>query len=264
MSKKSPTATRREFIKKTAAGTLAAGIIPTFGISERMAMAESSKLPVKALVFDAYGTLFDVQSVISAVNQKFPGQGPAVSAGWRMRQLEYTWLRSLMGKYEDFWQVTGDALVATCKALNLPLDAASKDQLMDKYLHLDPFPEVKDALKSLGHLPLAILSNGSPMMLNAVVENAGFKGIFGHVISVDEVKIYKPSPVVYELAVKKLGVEKGNIGFVSSNFWDDAGSKNFGFRTHWINRAGAPADELGVTPDANLRLLTDLVELVKT
>ena len=102
--------------------------------------------PIQALVFDAYGTLFDVQSVIAAVNQTFPGQGPAVSAQWRTRQLQYTWLRSLMGQYEDFWEVTGAALVATCHALNLPLDAAAKDLLMDSYLHLDPFPEVKQAL----------------------------------------------------------------------------------------------------------------------
>jgi 2-haloacid dehalogenase len=224
---------------------------------------DTVKVPVKALVFDAYGTLFDVQSVISAVNKKFPGQGPAFSAGWRTRQLEYTWLRSLMGRYEDFWHITEAALVATCNALKLPLDAAAKDQIMDKYLHLDPFPEVKDALKALSHLPLAILSNGNPMMLNAVVESAGLQSVFSHVISVDEVRIYKPAPAVYELAVKKIGVEKGNIGFVSSNYWDDAGAKTFGFRTYWINRAGAPPDELGVRPDANLRLLTDLVDLVK-
>lgn len=224
----------------------------------------TEKLPIKALAFDAYGTLFDVQSVISAVNEKFPGQGPAVSAGWRLRQLEYTWLRSLMGTYKDFWQVTADALVATCNALKVPLDATAKDQLMDKYLHLDPFPEVKEALHALSHLQLAILSNGSPMMLKAVVDNAGLQGVFSHVISVDEMNIFKPAPVVYELGVKKMATPKGSIGFVSSNFWDNAGAKNFGFRTHWINRSGAPADELGVLPDANLRLLTDLVELVKS
>jgi len=228
-----------------------------------MATVDTAKLPVKALVFDAYGTLFDVQSVISAVDQKFPRQGPAVSAGWRTRQLEYSWLRSLMGNYEDFWHVTQDALVATCKALKLPLDAASNQELMDKYLHLDPFPEIKDALKALSHLPLAILSNGNPMMLNAVVENAGLKGVFAHVISADEVKIYKPAPAVYQLAVKKLGVERPNIGFVSSNFWDSAGAKTFGFRTYWINRGGARPDELGVQADANLKLLTDLVDLVR-
>jgi 2-haloacid dehalogenase len=220
-------------------------------------------LPIQALVFDAYGTLFDVQSVISTVNQKFPGQGPALSARWRNRQLEYTWMRSLMGQYEDFWQVTEAALIATCNALKLPLEAAAKGLLMAKYLRLDPFPEVKEALKALPHLPLAILSNGNPKMLKAAVESAGLQGVFAHVISVDEVKIYKPARAVYQLAVKKLGVEKGRIGFVSSNYWDAVGAKNFGFQTYWINRAGVPPDELGILPDADLRLLTELIGLVK-
>jgi 2-haloacid dehalogenase len=223
---------------------------------------QTKKRSIRALAFDAYGTLFDVHSVISAVNDKFPGQGAAVSAGWRTRQLEYTWLRSLMGRYEDFWHVTESALVATCNALNLPLDAAARTQLMESYLHLDPFPEVKHALKALSHLSLSILSNGSPKMLNAVVESAGLQGIFAHIISVDEVKTYKPAPVVYELVVKKTGLDKGNIGFVSSNFWDDAGAKAFGLRTHWINRAGVPADELGIAPDVTLKSLTDLIDLV--
>ena len=129
---------------------------------------QMGKRPIKALAFDAYGTLFDVQSVISVVNQKFPGQGAAVSAAWRTRQLEYTWLRSLMGRYEDFWRVTESALVATCNALKLSLDAAARGQLMESYLHLKPFPEVKEAVEALSHLPLSILSNGNPKMLNAV------------------------------------------------------------------------------------------------
>lgn len=220
------------------------------------------KRPIKALAFDAYGTLFDVQSVISAVNRKFPGKGLAVSAGWRMRQLEYTWLRSLMGRYEDFWRVTESALVATCNALELSLDAAARAHLMESYLHLKPFPEVQQALEALSHLSLSILSNGNPKMLDAVVDNAGLRGIFTHVISVDEVKTYKPAPVAYELAVKKTGVDKGSIGFVSANFWDGAGAKAFGLRTHWINRAGVPGDELGIAPDVTLRSLTDLVDVL--
>jgi 2-haloacid dehalogenase len=223
---------------------------------------QMGKRPIKALAFDAYGTLFDVQSVISVVNQKFPGQGAAVSAAWRTRQLEYTWLRSLMGRYEDFWRVTESALVATCNALKLPLDAAARVQLMESYLHLDPFPEVKKALKALSHLSLSMLSNGNPKMLNAVVENAGLQGVFTYIISVDEVRTYKPAPVVYELAVKKTGVDKGNIGFISSNFWDSAGAKAFGLRTHWINRAGVSGDELGIAPDVTLQSLTDLVDAV--
>ncbi len=224
--------------------------------------ADGKKADKGAGFYDAYGTLFDVQSVISVVNQKFPGQGAAVSAAWRTRQLEYTWLRSLMGRYEDFWHVTESALVATCNALKLPLDTAARTQLMESYLHLDPFPEVKQALKALSHLPLSILSNRSPKMLNAVVESAGLQGIFTHIISVDDVKIFKPAPVVYELAVKKTGVDKGNIGFISANFWDSAGAKGFGLRAHWINRAGVSGDELGIAPDVALQSLTDLVDAV--
>ena len=220
------------------------------------------KRPIKALAFDAYRTLFDVQSVISAVNDIFPGQGAGVSAGWRTRQLEYTWLRSLMGRYEDFWRVTESALVATCNALKLPLDAAARAHLMESYLHLDTFPEVKQAMKALSHLSLSILSNGNPKMLDAVVDNAGLQGIFTYIISVDEVKTYKPAPVVYELAVKKTGVDKGNIGFISANFWDSAAAKAFGVRTHWINCAGVSGDELGIAPDVTSQSLTDLVDAV--
>ena len=168
---------RRHFIKTSGGCALAAGISPVLGLAQSMATADLVKPPIKALVFDAYGTLFDVQAVISAVNQQFPGQGPALSAAWRTRQLEYTWLRSLMGTYEDFWQVTGDALVAACQALKLPLDTAAKDLLLDQYNHLDPFPEVKQALQALSHLPLAILSNGTPKMLHAAVASAGLQGV---------------------------------------------------------------------------------------
>ena len=160
MPEKSGVVTRREFIKTAGSSVLAAGtgIAPAIRSAERKAAMQTKKRSIRALAFDAYGTLFDVYSVIAAVNDKFPGQGPAVSAGWRTRQLEYTWLRSLMGRYEDFWHVTESALVATCNALKLPLDTAARTQLMESYLHLDPFPEVKHALKALSHLPLSILS----------------------------------------------------------------------------------------------------------
>ena len=229
VAKKRPI-TRRNFIKVTGSGVLVAGLTPSLPFASQVAVG--GKKPLKALAFDAYGTLFDVQSVISAVNRQFPGHGLAVSTAWRTRQLEYTWLRSLMGRYEDFWAVTEAALVATCKAMNLPLNAGARTQLMDAYLHLDPFPEVKQALKSLGSFTLAILSNGTPKMLEAVVESAGLKGTFVQVISVDEVRIYKPHPDAYQLAVRKLRTDKSEIGFVSSNFWDDAGAKAFGFKTH--------------------------------
>jgi 2-haloacid dehalogenase len=225
-------------------------------------MKSDKRLP-KAIVFDAYGTLFDVRSVAASVNRKFPGLGQAVSSQWRAKQLEYTWLRSSMGRYEDFWKVTESALAFTCRDMELSCDAATRAQLMESYLHLDLFPEVKEALKFLFGLPLAILSNGTLTMLRAAVKHAGLEGIFAHVISVDEVKIYKPSAAAYQLAARKLGVNATDIGFVSSNFWDAAGAKVFGFKTYWVNRSGVTADELGVTPDATLAALTELVEFVK-
>lgn len=263
MAKKKGTITRRDFIKTTGAGALAAGVGPFFNFPERTASMKSENKPVKALVFDAYGTLFDVHSVVAALNQAFAGQGPAVSNAWRAKQLEYTWLRAVMGRYEDFWKVTESALIFACKSLKLQCEPATRAQLMEAYLHLDPFPEVKQALKSLSDRPLSILSNGAPRMLQAAVESAGLKGIFSEVISVDEAKTYKPSPAVYQLAPQRLRVDKSSIGFVSSNFWDVTGAKAFGFRAYWVNRSGAPPDELGLTPDAMLKTLTDLVEVVK-
>lgn len=218
---------------------------------------------IKALVFDAYGTLFDVHSVIATCNRHFPEQGPALSKAWRAKQLEYTWLRSLMGRYEDFWQVTEAALVFACKTLNLPSPPATRAELMEAYLHLDPYPEVLASLKALSNYPLAILSNGSPRMLQAAVESAGLRGIFSHVLSVDAVKIYKPSPRVYELASQKMGVAASAIGFVSSNSWDVIGAKAAGLWTCWVNRSGAPEDELGFLPDARANTLADLTGLIK-
>jgi len=213
---------------------------------------------IRALAFDAYGTLFDVHSVISTCNQVFPEKGPALSQLWRAKQLEYTWLRSLMGRYEDFWQVTEAALIFACRSLGLDCPPATREKLMDSYLHLDPFPEVRQALQSLVRYKLAILSNGSPRMLAAAVENTGLKAVFADVISVDEVKIFKPSPRVYELAARHLNVPQGAIGFISSNFWDIAGAKSFGLWTCWINRSKAPEEELGVRPDAIIGSLAEL------
>jgi 2-haloacid dehalogenase len=215
---------------------------------------------VKALVFDAYGTLFDVHSVVEYCDQLFPGKGEVVSRTWRTKQLEYTWLKSLMGEYEDFAHVTEAAMKFACKSLGQPCDREIRDRLMTAYQHLAPFPEVKDTLGRLAHLPLAILSNGSPAMLRPLVKNAGLDAAFAHVISVDEAKIYKPSPRVYELAPHRLGVPKQEIGFVSSNYWDVTGAKAFGFRVFWINRESAVPDELGHAPDAVLGSLTELLD----
>lgn len=219
---------------------------------------------IQALVFDAYGTVFDVHSIVTVLDRRFPGKGTELSKIWRTKQLEYTWLRSLMDRYEDFWKVTESALIASCNALKLALDGAARAECMEAYLSLAPFPEVKESLSALSGMPLAILSNGSPKMLEAVVKNAGLLSAFSYLLSVDEVKTYKPSAAAYQLAVKKMGVEKGAIGFVSSNFFDVAGAKAYGFKSHWVNRSGAPAEELGVTPDATLRSLSDLVGLLKS
>ncbi len=223
----------------------------------------SRKPPIKALVFDAYGTLFDVHSVIALCDELFPGQGAQLSQTWRAKQLEYTWLKSLMGRYEDFGKVTEAALKFACKSLKLDCPPESRKRLMQAYLHLETYPEVKEALAALSHCKLAILSNGSPGMLKALVRNNGLTKAFDKVISVDEVKIYKPSPKVYALALKKLKVKKSEIGFVSSNFWDICGASSFGLRTFWINRAGNPQDELGFKLYAVVSRLTDLIDGVK-
>ncbi len=215
-----------------------------------------------ALVFDAYGTLFDVHSVVALCDELWPGKGAQLSQLWRTKQLEYTWLRSLMGRYEDFSHVTESALRYACAGLKLPLDDARCAQLLKGYLHLATFPEVTEALGRLRGIRLAILSNGSPAMLEPVVFNAGLHGLITDVLSVDEAKIFKPDPRVYRIAVDRLGVPAKAIGFVSSNCWDAIGAKAFGFRTFWVNRAGAPVDELGVRPDHELASLADLPGLV--
>ncbi len=216
---------------------------------------------MKALVFDAYGTLFDVHSVIEACEREFPGHGTALSHLWRAKQLEYTWLRSLMFQYRDFWQVTESSLEYACRARGLTLEATAKSRLMDAYLHLAAYPEVRETLASLAGRQLLILSNGSPQMLSALVESSGLKEAFAHVLSVNAVKVYKPNPAVYQLAATRTKLDRGAIGFVSSNFWDICGAGAFGFRTFWINRTGATPDSLGYTPDTTVKSLSELVPL---
>jgi 2-haloacid dehalogenase len=211
-----------------------------------------------ALVFDAYGTLFDVHSVTRLADALWPGRGAQLSQVWRTKQLEYTWLRSLMGRYEDFGRVTEDALRYACEALGLPFAPEHHARLMDAYLRLDPFPEVREALARLDGVELAILSNGSPAMLAPLVANADLDRVIRHVLSVDEVGIFKPDPRVYQLAVDRLGIPAADIGFVSSNCWDAIGAKRFGFRVYWVNRGGAPVDRMGAAPDAILSSLAEL------
>ncbi len=222
----------------------------------------NNRAPVRALVFDAYGTLFDVHSISLACESLFPGKGTELSRLWRTKQLEYTWLRSLMGRYTEFETITRDALGIACRTLGLELAQSDAKLLMEGYRQLSPFPEVRDALAALHGRKLAILSNGSPGMLNALVQHAGLSAVFDAVISVDELKTFKPHPSVYGLATRHLGVNVNEVGFVSSNFWDIAGATSYGLRTFWVNRGGSQPDELGYRPQAVIAHLDEIGQFI--
>jgi len=196
--------------------------------------------------------------VVARCDELFPGRGKELSQLWRAKQLEYTWLRSLMGRYEPFESITQAALVYTCRALGLVLPDSAVSALMHQYRRLATYPDVHDTLRGLRPRKLAILSNGSPEMLKAVVMNADLGSTFAAVLSVDELQIYKPHPSVYQLATDRLGVAKDRVAFISSNFWDVTGATAFGFRTFWINRSAAQPDELGYRPAAVLNRLDQL------
>ena len=218
---------------------------------------------IAACVFDAYGTLFDVHSAAARCRDELAEKCDAVSQLWRQKQLEYTWLRSLMGRHEDFWQVTSDALdfsLATHGIDNPNLRA----RLMQLYLDLDAYPDALPALERLRELGMktAILSNGSPTMLTAAVKSGGLTGLFDAVLSVEAVKIFKPHHTVYQLAVDALHVPVPGIAFFSSNGWDIAGAAVFGLHTIWINRAGLTPEVLPGTPNLELRSLADVPDLV--
>jgi 2-haloacid dehalogenase len=212
---------------------------------------------IRGYVFDAYGTLFDVHSVVAAGGE-ITRDPVTLSATWRQKQLEYTWLRALMGRYEDFWAVTEAALRHAVRRLGLEATEAQFGRLMNAYLSLACFPEVPAALQRLAPRPRAILSNGSPRMLEAAVASSGLGPSLAHVLSVDAVKTYKPAPAVYALGPAALGVPAGELLFVSSNAWDVAGAKAFGYQVAWCNRTGAPEEELGVRADHVITRLDQL------
>lgn len=218
-------------------------------------------MSLDALVFDAYGTLFDVHSVARRCDSFWPGKGAALSQLWRTKQLEYTWQRSLMQRYRPFSEVTRDALAWACESLGLRLTVPQMEALMAEYQMLSAYPDVENSLKKLGSYKTAILTNGSPDMIGPLVEHSGLR--FDAVLSVDAVKVFKPAPQVYELASTQLTVPAARIGFVSSNCWDVMGAKSFGFAVYWINRGGAPVDRLGFQPDAVLGTLGDLPEVLR-
>ena len=223
---------------------------------------------IKACVFDAYGTLFDVHSAVAAHAARLGQHAQALSTTWRSKQLEYTWLRSLMGRHADFWQVTGAALDYALERHGLDrqgaTDSGLREALLQAYLKLSPYPEVAATLTALRArgMRLAILSNGTPAMLAAAVEQVYLLGSFEAVLSVEEVGVYKPDPRVYQLALDRLALAREQILFLSSNGWDAAGAKSFGLRTCWVNRSGAPREQLGNTPDAILEDLAGLPRML--
>ncbi|MFQ5660547.1 MAG: haloacid dehalogenase type II [Gammaproteobacteria bacterium] len=214
---------------------------------------------MKGIAFDLYGTLFDIHSVIEAC-KSITRDPEAFSKLWRTKQLEYTFLRSLMEKYEDFWKVTEDALIFAINSFGIHASQDEREKLMQAYLHLKPFAEVEDALKHLMNYELSVLSNGNPGMLNTLLENSGLKHYFKQILSADEVRIYKPFSKVYALAPRYLGVSKEEILFVSSNSFDVIGAKTFGFEVCWINRSGTILDELDIKPDVTAKSLDEMID----
>lgn len=221
--------------------------------------------PIRAIAFDAYGTLFDVYSVGALAEQLFPGKGAELAAQWRDTQIGYTRVRTLSDRYIPFWELTQDALIFSARKLGLDLTDDARKRLMSQYACLSAFPENLGALKELKKMgvQLAILSNGTSDMLDIAVKSAGMSGLFDHLLSVESVKKYKTAPEAYQLGPDAFKLPTREILFVSSNCWDALGATWFGYTTFWINRSGQPLEELGVTPTAQGRLLTDVVDLVK-
>jgi 2-haloacid dehalogenase len=218
------------------------------------------RLKPKAVLFDAYGTLFDVHSVMRSEAANLAGDLQTLSQLWRRKQLEYTWLRALMERYEDFWYITEAALRSAVRELSIPAADGQIERLMAAYLHPAAFAEVRSTLEALRPSPLAILSNGSPRMLDAAVRSNGLESCFTEIISVDRVKTYKPSPRVYALGPELLNVPAEEILFVSSNLWDAAGAKAFGYPVCWCNRSGAEMEDLGFAPDFTVQRLEEIPE----
>src|SRR6266699_2110734 len=221
---------------------------------------------IKALAFDAYGTLFDVFSVTALCEQLFPGEGTQLAQTWRIKQLQYSLMRSLMGRHRDFWGLTEDGLVWASKNLKVDLTADKKKQLMDAYLSLAAFSDVKPGLEALKQqgVKLAILSNGEPKMPEAAAKSAGIRGLLDEIISVEEVKVFKVSPRVYNLAPERLKVSNPELGFVSANNWDGVAAASAGLRTFWIQRSTAEVpEELGFQVDTTVKAITDLAPLLR-
>lgn len=227
-------------------------------------MSEQQLRGIRACVFDAYGTLFDSSSAAQRVGDVIGSEAAARLAElWRNKQLQYTWLRTVQNRHADFWQVTGEALDFALETLAIA-DPVSRERLMQGYLALDAYPEAAAAVGALrgAGIATAILSNGTPAMLSALVNNAGFGGLFDHVLSVEEVGVYKPHAKVYQLACNRLGIPAEAILFVSSNGWDAWAASAFGMRVAWCNRQGLTRERLPGAPNHEIRSLAELPALL--
>jgi len=218
---------------------------------------------IKAILFDAYGTLYDVYSVMKKCNELYPGKGKQISQIWRQKQLDYVWIRSLMDTYADFWSITKEALCYSLEELELQYNEEIVEEILNEYLNLSLYPEVIEALNTFCPRKLVILSNGTLQMLNELAKNTSLDEHLDGIISVDDFKVYKPKPDAYRLAAKRLGFDKEEILFISSNGWDVAGSKSFGFTVGWLNRFGKPVDRLGIKPDFIASNLKELAQKTK-
>ena len=216
----------------------------------------------KAIVFDAYGTLFDVNSAAEKCKDKIGDQWETFANYWRTTQLEYTWLRSLMKKHKDFWQITEDSLDKSM--LTFKIDKSMRDELLNLYKELSTFPEVKSVLEELKKksIKLAILSNGTPSLLSNLVKNSNLENLFDDVFSIEEVKIYKPDPKVYDIPLNKYKVKKEEITFLSANTWDVSGGGNYGYNSIWVNRNKNIFDNLDYKPSNEINNLKQLLDLV--
>ena len=217
---------------------------------------------VKAIIFDAYGTLFDVNSAAEKCKDKIGSKWEPFANFWRTTQLEYTWLRSLMERHKDFWQVTEDSLDKSMKAFNI--DLSMKDELLNLYKVLSPYKEVPETLKALKEkkFKLAILSNGTPSLLNELVKSNNLNNLFDDIFSIEEVGVYKPDSKVYDMPVKKYKIKKDEIAFLSANTWDVSGGGNYGYQAIWVNRNNNIFDNLDYKPISEIKSLKELTNLI--
>jgi len=217
---------------------------------------------VKAIIFDAYGTLFDVNSAAEKCKSKIGDKWEGFANYWRTTQLEYTWLRSLMNRHKDFWQITEDSLDKSMKAFKI--DPSMRNELLDLYKILSTFPEVTEVLKKLKekNYKLAILSNGTPSLLNELVKSNNLDNIFNDIFSIEEVKVYKPNSKVYDIPIKKYQIQKNEVAYLSANTWDVSAGGNYGFNPVWINRSNNIFDNLDYKPQNEIGNLKELLNII--